>query len=128
VFENEFTDNHDPLLLAESKVTEEMFAEDFNASFEVTDSNINNQSKYGDEREKERLRIKQLKEKRRVTKLKKANEFKEFLEKSGVSVVFQSIFNEVLGKNVSEEDVYKYTASRLREIGKSLQDIDAKYE
>ena len=105
-----------------------MFADELNASFEVTDSNIHNRSKEEDQQERERMRQKQLREKRRALKLKKANEFKEFLEKSGVSLVFQSIFNEILGKNLSEDEVYKYTASRLREVGKALQEIDAKYE
>jgi hypothetical protein len=38
------------------------------------------------------------------------------LDKSGISVGFQIIFNEIVGKGIKEADVFDYTAKRLRDF------------
>ena len=38
------------------------------------------------------------------------------MEKSGISVGFQIIFNEIVGKGIKEADVFDYTAKRLRDF------------
>lgn len=38
------------------------------------------------------------------------------MEKSGISVGFQIIFNEIVGKGVKESEVFDYTAKRLRDF------------
>jgi hypothetical protein len=50
-----------------------------------------------------------------------------YLEDSGISLTFQIIFAEIVKHNVPEEDVFKYTAMRVREIGKQMNAHDGKY-
>ena len=40
--------------------------------------------------------------------------FKKYIENTGISTAFQIIYAEILTKNISEENVYSYTAMRLR--------------
>lgn len=47
-------------------------------------------------------------------------QFQKFLQQTGISDAFQVIFSEVIDKKLKEDVSYKYTADRLREIGKGL--------
>lgn len=40
--------------------------------------------------------------------------FEEYLHESGLPVCFQIIFTEIIKKQISEEQVFQYTAMRLR--------------
>ncbi|CAD8061479.1 unnamed protein product [Paramecium sonneborni] len=53
-------------------------------------------------------------------KQQQMDQFKKFLQQTGISDAFQVIFAEIIDKKLKEEDSYKYTADRLREIGKGL--------
>ena len=44
----------------------------------------------------------------------------KFIYESGLKLSFQIIFTEIVEKGIHEEDVFKYTAQRLRQIGHSL--------
>lgn len=50
----------------------------------------------------------------KVEKIRK--EYYNYLEKSGISVGFQIIFNEIVGKGIPEEEVFDYAAKRLRDF------------
>jgi hypothetical protein len=43
-------------------------------------------------------------------------EYYSYLERSGISVGFQIIFNEIVGKGIKESEVFDYTAKRLRDF------------
>jgi hypothetical protein len=44
----------------------------------------------------------------------KAAQFDSYLHKSGMPVAFQIIFSEIVKKEIPEEQVFQYTAMRLR--------------
>lgn len=46
--------------------------------------------------------------------------FEKYLEESGISIAFQIIYTEILTKKIDEENVFTYTAMRLRQIGKEV--------
>ena len=50
--------------------------------------------------------------------------FEKYLEESGLSLSFQIIFTEIIQKQISEDQVFAYTAMRLRQIGKELERLD----
>ena len=50
--------------------------------------------------------------------------FEKYLEETGLSLSFQIIFTEIIQKQISEDQVFAYTAMRLRQIGKELENID----
>jgi hypothetical protein len=50
----------------------------------------------------------------KVEKIRK--DYYPYLERSGISVGFQIIFNEIVGKGIKEQDVFDYTAKRLRDF------------
>ena len=52
--------------------------------------------------------------------------FEKYLEESGLCLSFQIIFTEIIQKQVPEDQVFPYTAMRLRQIGKELEAIDSK--
>ena len=52
--------------------------------------------------------------------------FEKYLEESGLSLSFQIIFTELIQKQISEDQVFAYTAMRLRQIGKELDQLDNK--
>jgi len=52
--------------------------------------------------------------------------FEKYLEESGISLSFQIIFTEIIQKGIAEDQVYAYTAMRLRQIGKELEQIENK--
>ncbi|KAM3147688.1 hypothetical protein pb186bvf_000016 [Paramecium bursaria] len=47
-------------------------------------------------------------------------QFKRFIDQSGISDSFQVVFAEIIDRKIKEDDAYKYAADRLREIGKGL--------
>ena len=54
--------------------------------------------------------------------------FEKYLDESGLCLSFQIIFTEIIQKQVPEDQVFPYTAMRLRQIGKELESIDNKAE
>jgi len=50
----------------------------------------------------------------KTEKIKK--EYYAYLERSGISIGFQIIFNEIVGKGIKESEVFDYTAKRLRDF------------
>ena len=52
--------------------------------------------------------------------------FEKYLEESGLSLSFQIIFTELIQKQIAEDQVFAYTAMRLRQIGKELESLEAK--
>ena len=52
-----------------------------------------------------------------------SNEFQEYIENSGLTLAFKLIFSEITNKNIKQENQFQYTAIRLRQIGKELEDL-----
>jgi S-adenosylmethionine:diacylglycerol 3-amino-3-carboxypropyl transferase len=52
--------------------------------------------------------------------------FEKYIDESGLSLSFQIIFTEIIQKQIPEDQVFAYTAMRLRQIGKELEKIDSK--
>ena len=52
--------------------------------------------------------------------------FEKYLEESGLSLSFQIIFTEIIQKQIADDQVFSYTAMRLRQLGKELEKIDSK--
>jgi len=50
--------------------------------------------------------------------------FEKYIDESGLSLSFQIIFTEIIQKQIPEDQVFAYTAMRLRQIGKELEKID----
>lgn len=50
----------------------------------------------------------------KIEKIRK--DYYNYLERSGISVGFQIIFNEIVGKGIKEQEVFDYTAKRLRDF------------
>lgn len=50
--------------------------------------------------------------------------FEKYLDESGLSLSFQIIFTEIIQKQIAEDQVFAYTAMRLRQIGKDLEKVD----
>ena len=48
------------------------------------------------------------------------NQLEKYIYETGLKLSFQIIFTEIVEKGIIEEDVFKYTAQRLRQIGHSL--------
>ena len=46
--------------------------------------------------------------------------FQKYMDDTGLQLSFQIIFTEIISQEIPEEDVFSYTAMRLREIGKGL--------
>ena len=49
--------------------------------------------------------------------------FENYIRETGISSAFQLIFTELLIKDMKEEDYFSYAASRLRQIGREVEDI-----
>jgi hypothetical protein len=58
-------------------------------------------------------------------KMKKtqANAFENYIRETGISSAFQLILTELLIKDIKDEDYFSYAASRLRQIGRQVEDI-----
>lgn len=54
--------------------------------------------------------------------------FEKYLEDSGLSLAFQIIMAEVIAKKIPEEQIFQYTALRLRQIGQEMDQIERKAE
>ena len=50
----------------------------------------------------------------------------KYIHETGIGISFQIIFSELISKKIAIEDYYKYTASRLREIGREKEALDRK--
>ena len=54
--------------------------------------------------------------------------FEKYLEDSGLSIAFQIIMAEVISKKIPEDQIFQYTALRLRQIGQEMDQIERKAE
>ena len=52
--------------------------------------------------------------------------FEKYLEESGLSLSFQIVFTEIIQKQIPDDQVFAYTAMRLRQLGKELEKVDGK--
>ena len=50
----------------------------------------------------------------------KVDALKEYLKTNGINLAFQAIFSEIVSKKIEKEQVFAYTAMRLRQIGNDL--------
>ena len=78
--------------------------------------------------EADRIRQEEDKAKKRQ---EQAVQFEEYVEQSGLKYSFQIIFTEIISKQIREDQVFAYTAMRLRQIGAELDNLekgDAKEE
>ncbi len=50
-------------------------------------------------------------------------DFDKYIENSGLTVAFKVIFSEILNKHIHQDNLFQYTAMRLRQIGKELEDL-----
>ena len=55
-----------------------------------------------------------------------ANTFEKYVNDTGIASAFQLIFSEIITKKIPIEDHYTYTAGRLRQIGRELDEINLK--
>ena len=60
------------------------------------------------------------------TREEQVKQLETFLHESGLKLSFQIIFTEIVQNGIPEEDVYKYTAQRLRQIGQTLSKATSK--
>ena len=50
--------------------------------------------------------------------------FEQYLEQSGMTYAFEIIFTEIISKQIREDQVFAYTAMRLRQIGRELDSAE----
>ena len=50
--------------------------------------------------------------------------FEKYLEDSGLSIAFQIIMAEIITKRINEDQIFAYTAMRLRQIGSELDNVE----
>merc|ERR1712043_1088 len=62
----------------------------------------------------------------KLKRMKNAEKFKKYLNKTGLPLAFQVIYAEILAKNIEADNVYSYTAMRLRQIGNDILHIKTK--
>ncbi len=55
---------------------------------------------------------------------KNAKRFTKYLNDKGISIIFQVIFSEIISKGIERDQVFKYCARRLRQIGLDIQMIE----
>lgn len=72
--------------------------------------------------EEERKRIEE--EERQRKRQEQAVTFEKYLEDSGLPLAFQIIMAEVIAKKIPEEQIFPYTAMRLRQIGQELDQVE----
>jgi protein-tyrosine phosphatase len=74
--------------------------------------------------------IKQISSREELEKVKlrktQANTFEKYVNDTGIASAFQLIFSEIITKKIPIEDHYTYTAGRLRQIGRELDEINLK--
>jgi hypothetical protein len=68
------------------------------------------------------LRIEDEQFKRRVP-VQQSDKLKRYLQEQGIERSFRLIFAEVLHKRMPTNEVFQYTATRLRQIGKDLDEL-----
>jgi hypothetical protein len=75
------------------------------------DMDFNNQIKKREELEKVKIRRTQ------------ANNFEKYVNETGIGNAFQLIFTELITKKISMEDYFSYSAGRLRQIGREVDEV-----
>lgn len=53
-------------------------------------------------------------------------EYEKYVKDSGLPIAFQLIFSELISKHIKSDNFFTYTAMRLRQIGKEIDDIKTK--
>ena len=71
--------------------------------------------------EAEEIREEEEKAKKRQ---EQAVQFEEYVEQSGLKYAFQIVFTEIISKQIREDQVFAYTAMRLRQIGGELDNLE----
>ena len=57
-----------------------------------------------------------------------ANNFERYISESGIALAFQLVFSELVSKHIQPENYFSYTAMRLRQIGKEVEELKNKYK
>ncbi len=55
-----------------------------------------------------------------------SEEFKKFIEASGLPLAFNLIFGELISKHIQPENYFTYTSMRLKQLGKEFEEINMK--
>lgn len=100
----------------DKKKIKEPINNDTDDELPVTDDELH---KTLDENEKQKLE--ELKAKKRQ---QQAQLFEHYIEQSGMTYAFEIIFTEIIAKQIREDQVFAFTAMRLRQLGKDLDSID----
>ena len=92
------------------------------------DKNSDGEGEQDDSEEAERKRLEEEeKQKQEEENAKKRQEqavlFEQYIEQSGMPYAFQIIFTEIIAKQIREDQVFAYTAMRLRQIGSDLDNL-----
>jgi hypothetical protein len=53
----------------------------------------------------------------------KVDDFQKYLSESGLPQAFELIFAELISKGIKQDNFYSYTAMRLRQIGKEIEEL-----
>lgn len=81
-------------------------------------------------RKAEEERIRKEEEKRRIEEERRKEEqykkLEAYVNESGLTLAFNIIFAELISKQILPENFFKYTAMRLREIGKEIESLKIK--
>lgn len=54
---------------------------------------------------------------------KKSEKLNKFVQETGLFLAFQTIFAEIIGRDIPDRKHFSYTAKRLREFGKEIERI-----
>jgi hypothetical protein len=54
------------------------------------------------------------------------NKYEKYLNDSGLPIAFQLIYSEIISKHIQPENFFTYTAMRLRQIGKEIEEMKQK--
>ena len=92
-------------------------------SGEENDESEEERKKREEEEAAEQERIRQEEEKAKKRQ-EQAVLFEEYVEQSGLKYSFQIIFTEIISNQIREDQVFAYTAMRLRQIGSELDNLD----
>jgi hypothetical protein len=55
-----------------------------------------------------------------------AKKFERYIEDSGLSIAFQLVFSELITKHIHPDNYFTYTAMRVRQIGKDIDEMKLK--
>eukprot|EP00831_Metopus_contortus_P025716 TRINITY_DN22088_c0_g1_i2.p2 TRINITY_DN22088_c0_g1~~TRINITY_DN22088_c0_g1_i2.p2 ORF type:complete len:130 (-),score=49.12 TRINITY_DN22088_c0_g1_i2:70-459(-) len=62
--------------------------------------------------------------KEKIEKEKQAKMFEKYLDESGLSLAFKAIFSEILSKKIPSDQVFGYTAMRLRQLEEEISKVE----